>query len=119
MNRPNPAPTPWLALGLAVATLTAGCISHQETVYRDEPRLKVEFENDTAGRLFYETLSKMPSSGRRSESETEVSLPIVFEHKQRVVGSENIAFNDAVRRCDTNGDGRITEQEARIFAGQH
>jgi len=22
----------------------------------------------------------------------------------------------AVRRCDTNGDGRITEQEARIYA---
>jgi hypothetical protein len=26
------------------------------------------------------------------------------------------AFNQAVRRCDTNGDGKITEQEARIFA---
>ena len=25
-------------------------------------------------------------------------------------------LNDAVRRCDTNGDGRITELEARIFA---
>jgi hypothetical protein len=119
MSRPNPASTLLLALGLAVAALTAGCISHRETVYRDEPRMKVEFENDTAGRLFYETLSKMPSSGRRSESETKVSLPIVFEHKQRVAGGENATFNDAVRHCDTNGDGRITEREARIFAGQH
>jgi hypothetical protein len=100
------------------ALLLAGCISHQETVYRDEPRAKVEFENDTAGRLFYETLSKSPKTGRHAESNTEVSLPIVFEHKQKVVGGENVAFNDAVRRCDTNADGRITEQEARIFANQ-
>ena len=27
-------------------------------------------------------------------------------------------LNQAVRRCDTNGDGRITELEARIFAEQ-
>lgn len=100
------------------ALLVSGCISHEETVYRDEPRAKVEFENDTAGRLFYETLSKSPKDGRHSESSTEVSLPIIFEHKQKVVGGENVAFNDAVRRCDTNADGRITEQEARIFANQ-
>ena len=112
--------TPHL-LSLTVVTgalLVTGCISHEETVYRDEPRAKVEFENDTAGRLFYEALSKSPKSGRHSESDTEVSLPIVFSHKQKVVGGENIAFNDAVRRCDTNADGRITEQEARIFASQ-
>jgi len=35
-----------------------------------------------------------------------------------VVRSENAAFNHAVRRCDTNQDGKITEQEARIFAEQ-
>jgi hypothetical protein len=103
---------------VAAAALVSGCISHEETVYRDEPRAKVEFENDTAGRLFYETLSKSPKGGRHSESDTEVSLPIIFEHKRRVVGGENVAFNDAVRRCDTNADGRITEQEARIFANQ-
>ncbi len=101
---------------LALATLAGGCISTQKTEYRDEPRTKVDFENDTAGRLFYEALSKSRSSGGRSESNTEVSLPIVFEHKHRVVEGESIAFNNAVRRCDTNGDGIITEQEARIFA---
>ena len=33
-----------------------------------------------------------------------------------VVRGPNEAFNLAVTRCDTNRDGQITEQEARIFA---
>ncbi len=105
-------------IALAAGLLVTGCISHHETVYRDEPRVKVEFENDAAGRVFYEALSQSAGRLKRSESETEVSLPIIFEHKQRTVSGENAAFNDAVRRCDTNQDGRITEQEARIFADQ-
>lgn len=103
---------------LAVLGLSSGCISTSRTEYRDEPRLKVEFENDSAGRLFYETLSKNAHRYNRSESNTEVSLPIVFETKHRVVEGESYAFNQAVRRCDTNGDGMITEQEAKIFAEQ-
>jgi hypothetical protein len=93
-----------------------GCISTEKTTYRDAERMKVEFENDTAGRLFYETLNKHSGAGSRSESKTAVSIPIVFEHKQRTVDGENLLFNSAVRRCDTNGDGKITEQEARIFS---
>jgi len=103
-------------LALAAATLDTGCISTEETVYREEDRLKVEFENDAAGRLFYEALSQTRGSGNRRESKTEVSIPVVFSHKHRVTDGENIVFNRAVRRCDTNGDGRITELEARIFS---
>lgn len=99
-----------------VAIVAAGCISHEQTVYRDEPRAKIEFENEAAGRIFYEALSRAPSDRGKSESTTRVSIPIVFDHKERVVRGENTAFNTAVRHCDTNGDGRITEQEARIFS---
>ena len=77
--------------------------------------MRVEFENDTAGRLFYETLSRMKS--RRSESETEICL-ILIESKTTTVAGESVAFNEAVRRCDTNSDGRVTETEARIFSEQ-
>jgi len=105
-------------LALALAALNTGCISTEQTVYQDQERVKVEFENDTAGRLFYEALSKQQSRRGRSESKTEVSIPVVFDHKRRVVEGESVAFNEAVRRCDTNGDGRITELEARIFAEQ-
>ena len=105
-------------LALALTALNTGCISTEQTVYQDQERAKVEFENDTAGRLFYEALSKQQNRHSRTESKTEVSIPVVFDHKRRVVEGESVAFNQAVRRCDTNGDGRITELEARIFAEQ-
>ena len=120
MNLPNP-PSPKFAgltcaFALALAALNTGCISTDETVYRDQERIKVEFENDAAGRLFYEALSQARGSHARSESKTELSIPVVFHHKHRVVEGENFAFNRAVQRCDSNGDGRITELEARIFS---
>ena len=92
-----------------------GCISTEKTTYRDGERMRVSFENESAGRMFYEALSKTEGSAKRSESTTEISIPIVFEHKQRTIEGDNMLFNDAVRRCDSNGDGKITEQEARIY----
>ena len=105
-----------LAALLALAACNTGCISTSQTVYHDPERLKVEFENDTAGKLFYETLSKAPPRAGRSESKTDISIPIVFEHKHQVIEGNNVGFNDAVRRCDTNGDGEITELEAKIYS---
>ena len=104
-----------LALG---GLLLPGCISHEETVYRDTTRVKVEFENDAAARLFYETLSRAPDHHSRTESKTEVSIPVVFDHKQKVVDGTSRKFNEAVAICDSNKDGRITELEAKIYAEQ-
>src|SRR5262245_52231535 len=70
--------------GLVAAFAFTGCISTEETVYRDEARMKVEFENDTAARFFYEKLSKS-NAGQKTESKTEVSIPVVFDHKHQVV----------------------------------
>jgi hypothetical protein len=103
---------------LASLSLATGCISHQDTTYRDVPRVPVEFENEAAGRIFYEALSKTRPP-RATESHTDVSVPFVFDSKHREVAGPNIAFNDAVARCDTNLDGRITELEAKIFAQQN
>lgn len=103
---------------LTVALMLAGCIHTEETVYKDVARVPVEFENETAGRIFYETLSRLPHNKNRQESKTEVSIPVVFGHSQRVVRGENAAFNESVARCDTNKDARITETEARIFSEQ-
>ena len=124
-NRERLRPVPLLGgvrggfIGMAVLVLiifNTGCISTDETVYRDQERIKIEFENDTAGRLFYEALSQSRASHARKESSTELNIPVVFHHKHRVVQGENFAFNQAVQRCDTNGDGKITELEARIFS---
>ncbi len=108
-----------LAIVVVAGLPLTGCITHQETVYSDVPRVKVEFENEHAGRIFYEALSRMPRAHERQESKTEVSIPFVFDHEERVVSGENRTFNDAVTRCDTNGDGKISETEARIFSERH
>ncbi len=102
----------WVAA--AGALLLAGCIHHEETVYRDVARTSVQFENDKAARLFYEALSE--PHGGQTESKTRVQLPIVFDNERKVVSGPNGAFNRAVDVCDGNHDGRITELEARIFA---
>jgi hypothetical protein len=101
---------------VALVALNSGCISSEKIEYRDAPRAKVEFESDAAGKSFYEGLAKLQNRRHRNESKTDVALPIVFEHKHRVIEGDNVAFNEAVQRCDANGDGKITESEARIFS---
>jgi hypothetical protein len=112
---PLSRPTQVLVPISLVALLAAGCINHSQTTYRDVARLPVEFENEAAGRIFYEALSKRQPT-RVHESRTDVSIPVVFEHKTHEITGPNVAFNDAVARCDTNKDGKITELEAKIFA---
>ena len=104
-------------LAVLAASLTA-CISSRETVYRETERVKVEFENDTAARVFYEAFTRSPESRQRNEKTTTFTIPVIIHAQRTEKDSENTAFNAAVRRCDTNADGKITEPEARIFAAQ-
>lgn len=105
-----------LLLTSVVALFTTGCIHYQETVVQNDIRTSVTFESDTAARIFYETLSKSVGKEQKQEKKIDISIPIVFAHETKVVYGPNRAFNDAVNRCDTNHDGRITEQEARIYS---
>jgi hypothetical protein len=115
-NQKGAMKTKWINVAGVSMLLAAGCVSHEETVYRDVERKPVEFENDAAARVFYETLMNNRSPGERTESKTEFSLPVVFDHKKKVVSGPNAAFNEAVMTCDTNKDGKVTVQEARIYA---
>lgn len=108
---------PTALLAIVAAALTA-CISSKETIYRETERMKVEFESDTAARLFYEAFTKSPESRQRNEKTTKFIIPVIIDHQRTEKDSENTAFNLAVRRCDTNGDGKISEPEARIYAAQ-
>ena len=103
-------------IAAAAAAFACGCISHKTVTYQDVERAPVQFESDAAARLFYETLSRRSGSGNRSESTTTISIPIVFEHEHKTVPGRNVEFNRAVSVCDSNHDGVITEQEARIYA---
>jgi hypothetical protein len=104
------------ALLLGALHAVTGCISTHHKVFSDAPRTKVSFATDRAGHLFYEALSRTPSSRQRTEKRTEVNL-ILIDVDHRVVSGPNSVFNDAVAFCDTNQDGEITEDEATIFAG--
>ena len=106
------------ALLSALAVALTACISSKETVYRETERTKVEFENDTAARTFYEAFTKSPESRQRNEKTTTFTIPVIIHAQRTEKDSESTAFNAAVRRCDTNADGKITESEARIFATQ-
>ena len=105
-----------LGVSAACALLLAGCITHESNTTRDAPRRSVEFENDSAARIFYETLSQGACKDSQGEATTKFEIPVVFEYKRHVVTGPNTAFNRAVELCDTNHDGKITEAEARIFA---
>ncbi len=107
---------PRLAIIASLGLFLAGCITHEETVTRDVERVKVEFENDRAARIFYEALTQGPARNSRVESRTEIDIPVVFDHKRKVVSGPNSAFNEAVALCDSNKDGKITETEAKIYA---
>ena len=102
---------------IVIALMASGCIHTKRTEIVDEVRLPVEFETEAAGRIFYESLSKRPARSNGAEEVTRVELPLVFSNERRVVKGDSSAFNQAVRECDTNGDRRITEAEARIWAG--
>lgn len=116
IRRPGLKPTAGAALLLTPGLAGAGCIHHKTTIYRDTERASVEVESDTAARLFYEASSKTPATRRRTESGTQVRIPIIFEHKHREIEGGNTRFNQAVERRDTHRDGRITAQEARLYA---
>jgi len=103
------------SLGALALGATSGCISTSETVYSDEVRTNVSFATEKAGRIFYETLARMPEHHQRTEKHTEVNL-ILVEVDHRVVAGPNKRFNEAVAICDSDHNGTITESEAEIFA---
>jgi len=109
LNRP-------LLLLLSFALLAgAGCVSYQEPKTPDVMRTQVAFASDKAARTFYEAFTAVGDTGRKTERETCTLLFFTYT-KTGTVPGPNVLFNEAVRFCDTNGDGQITEAEADIFA---
>jgi len=105
-----------LLLLLSFALLAgAGCVSYQETKMPDVMRTQVAFASDKAARLFYEAFTAASDVGRKAERETCTLLFFTYT-KTGTVPAMNAWFNEAVRVCDTNGDGQITEGEAEVFA---
>jgi hypothetical protein len=98
---------PIFALALALSGCVTRCTVH------DEARRSVQFENTASAQTFYDAYLRLyhahPSGGYFA-----VGLPLPYEHVKR--NSENVLFNKAVARGDTNHDNLISAAEARAFA---
>ena len=93
---------------------SAGCVSYQEAKSPDVARTHVAFASDKSARIFYEAFTAVGGAGRKTERETCTFLFFTYTKTDTMPGP-NALFNEAVRFCDTNGDGQITEAEAEIF----
>jgi len=105
-----------LAALLLAAVTGSGCISHQETVRRDEDPLEIEFESREATEIFFRAVGQLQEDATPTESKTEFHVPVILSHKVTTVYGPNRVRNQAVRRADTNRDGTITKKEAQTFA---
>ncbi len=102
---------------ICLGILLAGCTIYQSTEIArpSEERLKVKFENETASRLFNSMLSDRMIL-RKNNVAHNVSLAGITFYRDEQKLSDNAFWNDEVRRCDTDGDLLITEQEARTYS---
>jgi len=96
----------------------AGCMTlyHKRDVARaGEERLSVNFESEAAATWFQSRLA-LRNRDREASKQTLFAVPFVTLYHRETVLADNAFFNDQVRACDTNGDGKITEAEARVYA---
>jgi len=93
----------------------AGSVTYRETKFTDVKRTHVLFASDRSARIFYETLSAMGDAGRKTEKHASTWFGLTSYDTCTVQGP-NALFNEAVRACDTNADGQITEAEAEVYS---
>ena len=107
---------PLIAIVAVAAFATApGCLtlySKTEVVRSNVSRRPISFAGPEAATEFYAALDKCEDT----IGETYLGVPFVTLYAKRQQLSEAAAWNDAVGRCDTNQDGIITLDEAKIFA---
>jgi hypothetical protein len=93
-----------------VAALSSGCVIH--TKIQDTARAAVQFSSPTAAQTFYDAyLSAADPQGVGS-----VTLYVPTPYWRRTVSTDNVRFNAAAAKADSNHDQIISEDEAQQFA---
>jgi hypothetical protein len=110
---------PAVFLALCAALSCCGCLcvynyTCEESVRAEEPKRAVQFESETAARLFCTTVNLRMKSSRDEPSE-EIYIPFLTSITRTRRLSEAAYYNDQVAVCDTNGDGLITDVEAVAY----
>ncbi len=98
--------------------LSAGCVSSTKTTYVDEVRVTVRFESAKAETRFYEAIprnrARIAAVGQPQETNG-VNVILVAVRERKVTSGPNRDFNTAVRFCDVDLNGFISEAEADGF----
>ena len=111
--------------GLLVAPLAAcamaggGCLftsASEKVIEPDAPRKSVQFESETAMAAFQKEADNRYLAGGGERGSGAFCIPFVVAIAETRVLSENAFYNMQVRKADANGDGTISDAEARVYA---
>lgn len=112
----RPAWTSFALLFTAVSLLSSGCATRRAAEAAPAPRVRLEFETPQATQWFYQGLASQnaaPEQGAgRNGSRPEVMVRVAHSGGSH----RRVSLREAVRECDLNHDGVISEAEARAFA---
>ncbi len=96
------------AIGMALSAC-------KSTTGGETPALGYSFESDSAAHIFYQGIIDRTELPLRSKTKY-VDTPLLVVQKVNQVSGASIA-REAAAKADTDGDFKITESEAKKFAG--
>jgi hypothetical protein len=94
-----------------------GCLfvySREDTVRLNEPKRAVQFQSETAARLFAAASDQRLRGSHEVRTES-LTIPFLASISRNSKLSEASLYNDEVAACDADGDGVITDAEASAY----
>jgi len=76
----------------------------------------VDFESEEALSTFQRTVRQRYEAGGGVVEKSGFAIPFVIATGERRVLSENAFYNGEVAKADADGDGKISDAEARAYA---
>jgi|GEM_PF-3174829 len=106
------------ALILVVAMFFCpGCLvmgNKTKILRKNEVRTIINFENEEARDLFHSKAKRKISQNKTVHDEALV-IPFIVAYHTNAKLSEAARYNDEILQCDSDGDGLVTEQEAKVY----
>ena len=102
---------------VVVAAVSGGCLinsSREKVLEPDAPRTTVNFESEEALASFQKEVATRYPEGSEQNSSF-FGVPFVVGISTTKVLSENAFYNAQVRKADADGDGTISNAEARAY----
>lgn len=95
-----------------------GClITHHSTriVREKEPRREVQFESAQVRQAFEARVADLKDKGDKPHKQRTLAVPFLLLWSREEVLADNAWYNDQLAACDTDGNARITLDEAWVY----